>query len=355
VLLAGVVCGAPLFLTAAALWGNAVRQADGYRGEGRARAVRSVSLRISRSPHENFSVVLWSPRRHLEVAQLEMQKMNAHSKKIAAIDGVEAELNYLSASGARPRTFTYDPPPGVPRSTIVNEPHVVQIHNARRSASEFALDTHGFGWVRHRSAVGNFYDEEEIKRVYYPEAEELLKEVTGADRVFVFDHTVRRRLLGSEDRQQNAPRQPVPRVHVDHTARSGPQRVRDLFPNEAEKLLRGRVQIVNLWRPIRGPLRDAPLAVCDARSIKMEQLVPSDLIYRDRVGETYSVTFDPAHQWFYVPEMQADEGLLLKCYDSMTDGRARFAPHSAFTDPTTPPDAAPRESIELRTLIFHAA
>jgi hypothetical protein len=132
------------------------------------------------------------------------------------------------------------------------------------------------------------------------------------------------------------------------------QRVRDLLPDEAEKLLLGRVQIVNLWRPIRGPLRDTPLAVCDARTVKMDQLVPSELVYRDRVGEIYSVTFDSAHQWFYLPDMEADEGLLVKCYDSETDGRARFAPHSAFTDPTTPPDARPRESIELRTLVFHA-
>jgi hypothetical protein len=160
---------------------------------------------------------------------------------------------------------------------------------------------------------------------------------------------------GGEDRQANAPRQPVPRVHVDHTATSGPQRVRDLLPDEADQLLRGRVQIINLWRPIRGPLRDAPLAVCDAQTVKPEQLIPSDLVYPNRVGETYSVTFDRQHRWFYIPEMGTDEVLLLKCYDSSTDGRARFAPHTAFTDPTTPADAPPRESIELRALVFHAA
>ena len=102
-------------------------------------------------------------------------------------------------------------------------------------------------------------------------------------------------------------------------------------------------------------MRDAPLAVCDAQSVRPEALVPSDLVYPNRVGETYSVTFDPEHRWYYVPEMRADEVLLLKCYDSKTDGRARFAPHTAFTDPTTPSDAAPRESIELRALVFHAA
>jgi hypothetical protein len=215
------------------------------------------------------------------------------------------------------------------------------------------LDSEGFELLRHKSAVKNFYDDGEVRSIYCPEAEQALKEVTGADRVFIFDHTVRRRVPGAEDRRVG-PRQPATRVHVDHTARSGPQRVRDLLPDEAEQLLRGRVQIINLWRPIRGPLRDAPLAVCDARTVSPDDLVPSDLIYQHRVGELYSVKYNPAHQWFYVPEMRTDEVLLLKCYDSELDGRARFLPHSAFIDPTTPLDAPRRESIELRTLVFHA-
>ena len=113
--------------------------------------------------------------------------------------------------------------------------------------------------------------------------------------------------------------------------------------------------MINLWRPIRGPLRDAPLAVCDARTVAAGDLVASDLVYRDRVGETYGVTYNPEHRWFYVPDMQPDEALLLKCYDSSIDGRARFAPHTAFDDPTAPADMLPRESIELRTLVFHPA
>jgi len=114
-----------------------------------------------------------------------------------------------------------------------------------------------------------------------------------------------------------------------------------------------RVQIINLWRPIRGPLKDSPLAVCDAGTVSFDDLVPSDLVYPHRVGETYQVTYNPAHRWFYVPEMGADEALLLKCFDSKTDGRARFAPHTAFRDPTAPANALPRESIEVRTLVFH--
>ena len=200
----------------------------------------------------------------------------------------------------------------------------------------------------------DFYDEDEVRRVYYPEAERVIAEATGAQRgVHLRPHACAGACAAPDDRAPGTPRQPATRVHVDHTAKSGPQRVRDFFGDEAEELLRGRVQVINLWRPIRGPLRDAPLAVCDARSVAPGDLVPSDLVYRDRVGETYGVTYNPAHRWFYVPDMQPDEALLLKCFDSATDGRARFAPHTAFEDPTAPADVPPRESIEIRTLVFH--
>jgi len=279
--------------------------------------------------------------------------MGLQNEKVAASSFVTADLNYLTPTSDRPRTFTFEPPLGKPRSNIVPEPHSLPIHDARPISGNLSLDREGFALVRQKSAVKDFYNDEEIEAVYYPEAEQLIKAATGADRVFVFDHTVRKRVPGAADIRDGGPRQPVARVHVDHTARSGPHRVRDLLPDDADELLKGRVQIINLWRPIKGPLLDSPLAVCDARTVKPADLVPSDLVYPHRIGETYSVKYDPAHQWFYVPKMTADEILLLKCFDSKTDGRARFAPHSAFADPTTPSDAPPRESIELRTLVFH--
>jgi hypothetical protein len=271
-----------------------------------------------------------------------------------ALPSVDAELNYLAPASTKPHTYTYDPPGGAPRTNIVNEPRTVAIRDLRTIASSVSLDREGFGLIKHRSVMRDFADDGEIRRTYYPESEALMRELTGADRVVIFDHTVRRRVPGQEDRRGEA-RQPVARVHVDHTEKSGPQRVRDLLPDEADELLRGRLQIINLWRPIRVPVFDAPLAVADAGSVAPEDLVASDLIYPDRRGEVYSVKFNPAHQWFYVSRMEPDEALLLKCYDSKTDGRARFAPHSAFLDPTSPPGAPPRESIELRTLVFHRA
>lgn len=277
--------------------------------------------------------------------------MSLASIDIDSLPAVEAELNYMVPMAERPRDYGYDPEPGVPHSNSVLEPRRFAIRDVRPVAALPSLDSEGFATVRHRSAVRDFGDEDEIRRVYYPESEALLAEATGADRVFIFDHTLRRHVPGADDRR-NLAHQPAREVHVDLTVKSGPQRVRDLLPAEAEGLLKGRVQAINLWRPLRGPVQDAPLAVCDATSVAPSDLVAADLVYRDRVGETYSVTHNPAHRWFYLSAMTTDEGLLLKCFDFSTDGRARFAPHSAFTDPTAPANAPLRQSIELRALVF---
>ena len=267
---------------------------------------------------------------------------------------VEAELNYLGAVEGRPFTYTYPPPDGRPRSNIAAEPHRVAIRDLRPIAGRVSLDREGYAVANGASALRDFDDEAAIRAVYYPESARILRAATGAARVHIFDHTIRRQTPGAEDRAGGA-RQPVARVHVDHTEWSGPQRVRDLLPEEAEALLRGRARIVNLWRPIAGPVRDMPLAVCDTTTVAPADLVASDLIYPDRRGETYQVRFNPAHRWYWLPEMTTEEALLLKVYDSARDGTARFSPHTAFADPGAPPDAAPRQSIEIRALLLDPA
>src|ERR1700746_3162088 len=271
---------------------------------------------------------------------------------IDGLPSVQGVLNYLAPMAERPMNLGSAQPPAGRRSRGVPEPHRVMIHNARPLAGRLSLDSEGLAVVEHNSAVRDFYDEDELRRVYYPEAERLVAKFTGATRVLVFDHTVRRRVWGGVDRSAGTPRQPVTAVHNDYTINSGPQRVRDLMGEEAEELLSHRFEIVNLWRPIRGPLRDAPLAVCDATTVAFTDFVPSDLVYRDRTGEIYRVKYNPAHRWFYVPEMQPDEAILIKCYDS-APAKARFTAHSAFEAPPVPADVLPRESIELRTLVFH--
>ncbi|KAH9067009.1 hypothetical protein EDB83DRAFT_2314989 [Lactarius deliciosus] len=199
----------------------------------------------------------------------------------------------------------------------------------------------------------SFANDEEILREYYPESTELLKQLTGASRVVLFDHTVRRR---SPDADTPQARKPVPAVHVDQTNESAVMRVqRHLPPEDVEGLLQRRFQIINLWRPIRHAAYDWPLALCDCDSIdRSRDLAPTTLKYPDHDGETYSVVWNEAHRWKYVRGMTPEEGVLIKCFDSIQDGSvAVLTAHTAFEDPTTPPDAEKRESIELRALIFY--
>jgi hypothetical protein len=281
--------------------------------------------------------------------------MGLQETRIESLPFVMAELNYLAPTSGKPRTYAFDPPPGELQSTNLPEPHRVPIFDGRAISNTFSLDREGFALLRHPTAVKDFYDEAQIRTIYYPAAEAFIRSTLRADRVVLFDHTVRKRVEGAADIRGAGPRQPATRVHVDQTVNSGANRVREHLPDEADELLKGRVQVINLWRPIRGPVRDAPLAMCDGTTVAPGDLVASDLIYPNRRGETYSVKFNPDHRWFYFPEMQAEEAVLLKCYDSLDDGRTRFGPHTAFVDPTTPPDAPLRESIELRTLVFHRA
>jgi hypothetical protein len=272
---------------------------------------------------------------------------------IEGLPRVEAALRYLEPMSEKPRSLEYEPPPGVARTTAVYRDHTVTIRDVRPVASTPSLEREGFQVIAAPSSVGDFYDEEAVRTRYYAETRSLLQELTGASRVVVFDHTIRRRIPGATDRTSGIPRQPVPRVHNDYTVKSGPQRVRDLLGEDASDLLRRRFSVVNVWRPIRGPIQDAPLAVADAQSVDSDDLVATDLIYPDRTGEIYYVKFNPSHRWFYVSAMRQDEVMLIKCFDSALDGRARFVPHSAFVDPTTPASALPRQSIELRTLVFY--
>ena len=263
----------------------------------------------------------------------------------------EPIFNYLDLTRMQERPFfyTFEPPEGQPWRNSRGDKRALPVHDAREVDPEPSLDREGFALVRHRSAAGDLFDPEVVRSAYYPEMEKLVAESTGASRVIAFDHNVRsaaRAESGEEGLQH-----PVRFVHNDYTEGSGPQRVRDLMGEEAEALLRGRFAVINVWRPLRGPVLATPLAFLDAQSIRREDFVPTDLRYRDRVGEIYSLTYDAGHRWYYYPLMQADEALLLKCYDSAS-GLARFTAHSAFDDPATPPGAPPRESVEVRTLAF---
>ncbi|KAI1496235.1 amino acid permease-domain-containing protein [Biscogniauxia marginata] len=238
------------------------------------------------------------------------------------------------------------------------DPQPAHITDISGRESEFTLDGNGFQIHRHVAQEKDFVDDDHIKAVYYPETEQLLKDVTGASKIFIFDHTVRRQPQDQRGGNNGAAapanlRGPVQRVHIDQTYSASLSRVPHHLPaEEASELLKGRVQIINVWRPIRTVLRD-PLAIADAHSVVEEDLVPIGLIYPTRKGETFSVRYSPSHRWYYRYGLTPEEVILIKCFDSKTDGRARRVPHTAFSDPKTPADAPNRESIEIRALVFH--
>ena len=266
---------------------------------------------------------------------------------------VQAPLNYLVKADEKPVVYTATPGTTASARSGTFEWQTVSIADGRPVVDRLSLDGVGFELRPHDTAVSSFYDDEEVRTIYYPEVEQLVKAATGASRVVIFDHTVR--IEDAAQRDERAVRAPVRVVHNDYTVRSGRQRVRDLLEaDDAETFLQHRFAVVNVWRSIGAPVETTPLAIADAQSIAPADLVATDLVYPDRTGEIYQVAYSPNHRWFYFPKMHRDEALLLKCYDSATDGRARFAAHTAFDDPTAPDDAPPRESIEVRTLISYA-
>jgi hypothetical protein len=265
-----------------------------------------------------------------------------------APDTIEAQLNYHLDTGDMPSTYSGGPGSTFVKSVGAPDPHRVTLHNGR--GHDFDLERDGFVFLPHDTKVADFFDPDEIKRVYYSEMEALVKSLSGASRVVVFDHTLR--TADDAFREQHKIREVVQRVHNDYTEWSGPQRVRDVLPNEADKLLAKRFAIIQVWRPIRHPVETFPLAICDARSVSQNDFVISERRYPNRIGQTYAVTYSPKHQWYWFPRMRRDEALVFKVYDSLKDGRARWTAHTAFDDPTAPPNARPRESIEIRTFAF---
>ena len=264
---------------------------------------------------------------------------------------LEALLNYSVDTGEKPASYGgISSNEADKKRTGKYQEHKVGILDGRAVADKLSLEREGFIFVRHDTKVKDFYDEVEVRSVYYPEIEQLVKETSGAKRVLVFDHTLRS--ADSAMREAKQISGPVRNAHNDYTEWSGPQRVRDLLRNEADELLKRRFAVVQVWRPIRNRVQREPLAIADARSIGTKELIPSSRVYPDRVGEVYHCTFNPEHRWYYFPNMQRNEAVVFKTFDSSKDGRARWTAHTAFDDPTSPPDAPPRESIEMRTLAF---
>ncbi len=272
----------------------------------------------------------------------------------AAPAAIDATLNFLVKDDDKPKVFMSVKHSEINKRTGLYRDYRLGISDARRLAPPPVLDREGFELARFPAAAIDFYDDDAVKSRHYPEVAAFLKRHTGAAEVFIFDHTLR--VQDDRKREEKAVRLPVRVVHNDYTEKSGPQRLKDLLaPEAAARFLGRRFAMVNVWRSVGASAERMPLAVADARTMGAGDYVATDLVYEDRTGEIYQVAHSPGQRWYYFSGIAGDEVVLLKCFDSARDGRARWTAHGAFDNPTAPADAPARESIEVRTVLSFRA
>ncbi|SOB97886.1 hypothetical protein SAMN05877962_103185 [Alloalcanivorax xenomutans] len=271
-----------------------------------------------------------------------------------------AYLSFHVPGTERPCHYMYQPEDGSPQDSGQYETRAMTILDARHADFEPGLDRQGFRLLRTEVAVPDRVDDDAwISASYYPPMAEMARRATGADRALVFDHQVRRREPGQVTagfgRHGDGSRPgAVGRLHNDYSEASGRARVAAVLARQGERMSpHSRYAIVNLWRPLRGPVLDAPLALCDASTLSVLDLNPAEVRYRERTGEIYLARYTARQRWYHYPAMTSDEVLIFKQYDTQLSGTARFTPHGAFDPPALPADVAPRHSIELRVLLIH--
>jgi hypothetical protein len=250
--------------------------------------------------------------------------------------------------------YIYKPQTGVDDKSSVSapEPHDVTVTDLRSVPKTFTLQRNGFQLEKLDVPKDiDWSNNEEVQEKYYPAIEKLLKKVTGASRTFIFDHTLRKGPLNHEKEEKDR-RKPVPRVHVDYTTESGYKRLDELMPKEeADRLRKTPFAVIQVWRPLKGPVDDAPLGMIDAETVSKDDLMPLSLHFPERVGQTYALKHNPNHRFYYAKGIAVDEAYVFVCYDSRAD-RARFTPHTGFLDHGTSAGAPLRESVELRSYCF---
>ena len=264
---------------------------------------------------------------------------------------IRANFNYIVDTGVPPVRYIDWPEMEAQAVPPQYREHEMAVRDGRPLRDTFQLDVHGFVFVDHPTRMRDFTDESERGRVYDAEVKALICRHAGASDVVVFDHTLR---VSDEAGQKAVNARPtVKGVHNDYTEKSAPRRLREIVGEaEAERRMKKRWAIIQVWRPIRGPVMMDPLAMCDGRSIPQQGFILVERRYRYRTGEVYHIAHHPAHEWYWFPRMTRDEALVFKVYDSDTTRPSRFTAHSSFDDPGAPADAPSRESIETRTFAF---
>lgn len=223
------------------------------------------------------------------------------------------------------------------------EDHEVVIRNARQC--EISFETHGFTLLKHPVDV-DFTDMETVKACYYPSVAKLVQELTGASEVIPFLGILRG---GADDKGGG----PALSAHVDFNGPALYQWIERLVPDRAAELTGKRLVNINVWRGTI-PVQNMPLAVCDARSVDKGDFLQVALGkpeggFREGMPAGLNMAYNPAHQWYYYPNMQPDEALVFRLFDT-DDPHWKMSGHTAFVDPTSNPTSPKRESFEVRTI-----
>ena len=286
--------------------------------------------------------------------------MSQTAEQASAPASIEAGIVYLVYEGAAPvfhQSFN-----AAERMAMAGkrEKKVMTIRNGRLNSGKFSLDVEGFAFAEHNTKVTDFFDDAQLASIYTPEIEKLVAKHAGASKVVVFDHT--RRSSDAAVREKHSARDPVSAAHADYSDNSAKQRLVDVLGDKAKDHRGKRFSIINVWRSMNNVIQEWPLAVCDARTINDELLystvrhapVRAEPSFEyNRPSETRHAAYDAGNKWYYFPDMNRNEALLFKNFDTLTDGTARYSMHTAFEDPNSPAKPLPRESIESRVLAFY--
>lgn len=279
---------------------------------------------------------------------------------MSTIETITAAIGYLAEHDNKPEIRVYDPASGKP----VENPDITDtdmpIVDGRTTGIDYSLHDQGFSLHHQPTPFTDYFDREQVINTYYQDTSAAMKAILGAHEVFVFDHNVRS--VTKSAAGQAGVGTPVATVHTDYTDASGPKRAKTVLENAGrEDLLGRRLCLVNLWRPIAGPVVDVPLTLCDVNTVSEKELFDTRISFYDadnntdarHAGHIYSVKYSPDHRWVYFSEMQKEEILLLKCWDSQNTTQHPFVPHTGFVHPHQPDNFTPRESIEARTLVVY--
>jgi len=266
---------------------------------------------------------------------------------------VTSSVNYLGDMDVRPVFYAQQRE----RDNLVLQTQPVDIVDARELEEEPSLEKNGFTLVRHATNVRDF-TAENAQGIYRREIEDLILEVTGAEKVIV-TNSVLRWSERAGDKSAFVNSHPARFVHVDYSRKSFEDFARMHLADveDAESWLKRRFVAYNIWRVLTPPPQDVPLALCDARTAQANDVTVGEAVIDtpnepEMRFESSLYHANPGHRWFWFSDMRPDEALVFKAFDSDLE-RVQGCPHSAFDNPDCPADVAPRASAEIRAYAFY--